>query len=129
MSPTLVRHIAGALAALLLVSLTACATVIHGTRQDVGISSSPSGATVRIDGTDAGTTPLIVPLARRSSHVVSVTADGYAPCETTVTRTASGWVWGNLVVGGVVGFVVDASSGGLWNLEPDSDSCALRPAP
>ena len=31
----------------------------------------------------------------------------------------SGWVWGNLVFGGLIGLAVDAVSGGLYNLPPD----------
>jgi len=37
----------------------------------------------------------------------------------------SGWVWGNLVIGGLVGLAVDAISGGLYKLTPDQMTATL----
>src|ERR1700682_4117260 len=77
--------------------LFACATIIHGTRQDVGISSNPTAANVSIDGQSNGTTPVVAHLTRKENHIVKIELAGYKPYETTVTRSASGWVWGNIV--------------------------------
>jgi hypothetical protein len=82
---------------------------------------------VRVDGADVGRTPLVVPLTRKHSHIVSISADGYQPYETTVTHSTSGWVWGNLAIGGLIGLGVDAMSGGMWNLKPEAVSCVLSP--
>jgi PEGA domain-containing protein len=116
-----------ALGVLVLSNLGACATVIHGGRQDVGISSTPTGALVRVDGTEAGRTPVILPLVRGRHHVVEVSADGYLPCSATVTRSTSGWVWGNLFIGGLIGLGMDALSGAMWQLDPESIYCDLHP--
>jgi hypothetical protein len=35
-------------------------------------------------------------------------------------KKTSGWVWGNIVFGGVVGVVVDASTGAMYRLTPGS---------
>ena len=45
--------------------------------------------------------------------------EGYAPYEATMTRGVSGWVWGNIVFGGLVGLAVDAVSGGLYKISPE----------
>ena len=101
-------------AALLLAS--ACATIIHGSKQDVSFLSTPSNARVVVDGVARGNTPIVVSLSRKDAHVVHLELEGYQPYETTLTHKVSGWVWGNLVFGGLIGLVVDASSGGMYAL-------------
>lgn len=108
-----------------LLALGACGTIMHGTSQDVGISSSPTGATIKIDGMTGATTPFVAKLSRKESHIVHIEAPGYAPADLTITRGTSGWVWGNLVFGGLVGLAVDAISGGLYKLSPDQLTSTL----
>jgi outer membrane lipoprotein SlyB len=111
--------------ALAAAALCGCASIIHGTQQDIGISSSPTGAKIVVDNGDASTTPYVAKLSRKDNHIVKVTMDGYAPAELTLTKSVSGWVWGNIVFGGLVGLAVDAISGGLYNLTPDQLQAAL----
>jgi len=99
--------------------LLACATIMHGTNQDVGISSTPTGATVWIDNTQKARTPFIAKLSRRNNHVIEFQLDGYQPFAATMTHSVSGWVWGNIAFGGLIGFAVDAISGGIYKLTPD----------
>lgn len=96
-----------------------CGTIIHGASQDVGISSSPTNAQVSVNGASVGTTPLTTSLRRKDHHTVRVELDGYQPYEATFTRSVSGWVWGNIVFGGLIGLAVDAISGGLYKLTPE----------
>ena len=116
------RYAAAAIASL---AVAACASIIHGTRQDVGISSSPSAAQVTVDGLQTGTTPVVAHLTRKDNHIVRIELAGYKPYETTLTRKVSGWVWGNIVFGGLIGLAVDAISGGLYNLTPEQVSGTL----
>jgi hypothetical protein len=116
------RYAAAAIASL---AVAACASIIHGTRQDVGISSSPSAALVTVDRIQTGTTPVVAHLTRKDNHIVRIELAGYKPYETTLTRKVSGWVWGNIVFGGLIGLAVDAISGGLYNLTPEQVSGTL----
>jgi hypothetical protein len=43
---------------------------------------------------------------------------GYQPFEGTLTRNVSGWVFANLLFGGLIGIAVDAAGGGMYDLEP-----------
>lgn len=106
-------------------ALTACASIMHGTSQDVGISSSPTGAKVMVDNLQGANTPYVAKLSRKDNHIVKITMDGYAPAELTLTKSVSGWVWGNVVFGGLIGLAVDAISGGLYNLTPDQLQATL----
>lgn len=109
----------GTLLALTVVSLSACATIMHGTGQDVGISSTPTNARVTVDNKPLGNTPVVAKLSRKDNHIIRIELEGYQPFEATVTRKTSGWVWGNIVFGGLIGLAVDAISGGLYDLRPE----------
>lgn len=114
--------------AIILLFSQACGTIMQGSTQQVGISSNPSNASVTINGQNHGNTPMIIDLKRKDSHMVKIELDGYQPYETNLTRSTSGWVWGNIVFGGLIGLVVDASAGGMYKLTPDQIDSELRSA-
>lgn len=107
------------------IALAGCATIIHGTSEQIGIGSTPSGAKVTVGGELLGTTPLIANLKRGDNHTVKIELKGYLPYETTLTKKVSGWVWGNIVFGGLVGLAVDAIDGGLYTLSPKQIQATL----
>lgn len=121
-----VKKLMASLMCILVPLLYGCASIIHGTTQSVGIASNPSGAQVTINGESRGETPFIADLKRKNHHLVSIALDGYQPYETTLTRHVSGWVWGNIVFGGLIGLAVDAISGGLYKLTPEQIETELR---
>lgn len=96
-----------------------CCSIIHGTSQEVGISSSPSGATVIVNGQQMGTTPVTLDLKRKGSHKITIEMDGYQPYEMALTKSTSGWVWGNVLLGGLIGLAVDAIDGALYKVNPE----------
>lgn len=104
----------------------ACGTIINGTTQEVEIKSTPSNASVIINGVNYGSTPLLVNLQRKESHRVSIELDGYQTFETYFIRDTSDWVWGNIALGGLIGLIVDASTGGLYKLTPEQIEAELR---
>jgi len=106
--------------------LWGCATIMHGTSQKVGISSSPTGAKVWVDNKELGITPLFADLKRGDDHIVKVELAGYQKAELTITKSVSGWVWGNIVFGGLIGLAVDAITGGLYNLSPEQLNAELK---
>jgi uncharacterized protein YceK len=109
-----------------LLLLAGCASIMHGTTQQVAVSSSPTGAQVTVDAMERGVTPVIADLKRKDNHVVRVTMDGYQPFEMALTRSVSGWVWGNLVFGGIPGLAIDAITGGLYKLSPEQVTAQLQ---
>lgn len=115
----------GAWSVACVVSLVGCASIMHGGSQDVGISSSPSNAQVEIDGRNMGATPMTTSLKRKESHTVTISLPGYESYSATFTKHVSGWVWGNLLFGGIIGLAVDAGTGGLYYLTPDDVSAQL----
>jgi hypothetical protein len=82
--------------------LVGCATIMHGSSQELSIASSPTGARVLVDGQEHGRTPLVADLKRKDKHVIRIELDGYMPYEVALARGTSGWVWGNIVFGGLI---------------------------
>jgi len=72
-----------------------------------------------------GTTPVVAHLRRKDNHIIKIEMDGYQPFEMATTRKVSGWVWGNIIFGGLIGLAVDAITGGLYNVTPEQVSGTL----
>jgi hypothetical protein len=102
-----------------------CALIINGKRQSVNFASTPSGAVLTVDGTDRGKTPALLDLNRDQSHTVKIQLEGYQPFEMKMERKVSGWVWGNILLGGIIGLIVDASTGAMYKLTPEQVNGSL----
>lgn len=127
--PVIIRNIVCVTLAVMVSGITGCATIIHGGgTQKIGISSSPTGARVLVDNQPSGSTPVFADLDRGSEHIVTIDMDGYEKSQLTVTKSVSGWVWGNILLGGLIGLAVDAISGGLYNLSPEQLNAELKKA-
>jgi hypothetical protein len=109
--------------------LLSCGTIIHGATQDIGIGSSPSNASVTIDHITHGQTPMTAKLDRDKDHTVTIKLAGYEPYSATITKSVTGWVWGNILFGGLIGLAVDAISGGLYVLSPEQVQATLMAQP
>lgn len=107
------------ISALLLITVSSCATIVNGTRQKVNISSNPSNACVWLDRMYVGNTPILVDMSREDNHYVRIELDGYLPYEINFSKRISAWVAGNVVFGGLIGIAVDAMTGGIYRLTPE----------
>ncbi len=109
--------------------MSSCASIIHGPTQTVDFSSQPSGATITIDGKEYGKTPQAIELRRKGRekgdksdkqmYDVKVALDGYYPYELKIKREMDGWFLGNILFGGLIGIIVDASNGSMYKLTPN----------
>ena len=99
--------------------LGGCATLVKGSDQDVQVTTEPvQGAECTLQSSAIGsrkvTTPATVNLPKsKHSILVSCEKEGYEKSTATITSHFEGWTLGNLLLGGVVGFGVDAASGAL----------------
>lgn len=109
----------------LIVFTTGCALIVNGKRQSVNFTSTPAGAEVFIDGASRGKSPVLLDLARSTPHTVKIQLEGYQPFELTLQRKVSGWVWGNILLGGLIGLIVDASTGAMYKLTPEQVEATL----
>jgi len=101
--------------------LNGCCSIIHmGISQEIKVNSTPSGSAVLIDNEYKGNTPVLVLLKRRDVHQILVKKDGYLPYEVFTKRDLSYWIYGNLIFGGALGFLTDAISGSMFNVNPEA---------
>lgn len=126
------------LAAALIAPLGACATVTRGTTEAFVVETEPSGASVLTStGMSCEATPCTFPRIRRNSDfTVTISKEGYRTTTHTVTHQTSGaggaGMAGNVLVGGLIGVAVDASSGATQDLVPNPLRVTLEreaPAP
>lgn len=104
--------------------LPACATITRGSSQDFTVESTPPGARVSTsNGFQCDSTPCTFRMPRKNGFRVTVSRDGYASQEVNVTSGVSGGgaagMAGNVIFGGVIGVVVDGTSGALNDLSPN----------
>jgi hypothetical protein len=109
-------------------SFTSCGTIINGTRQDVSVTTIPTGATVS-DGVQSWTTPVVISLARKRDHILTISKDGYETQAVIIKRALSGASAANILIpfGSLIGVGIDAISGGLYRLVPDKVTVQLKP--
>lgn len=98
---------------------SSCATIVSGSKQNVKFSSTPAAATIFIDEVEVGKTPFEIKLARKSEHTVMLKLEGYQTYETKLTKKFNGWYIGNILIGGVIGLIIDPITGAMYNLSPD----------
>lgn len=101
-----------------------CGTIMNGTGTTINISSVPR-ANVIIDGKKYGKTPLTVKLGNKEDHHVQMVADGYQPYNGTIKSDLSGWIFGNVLIGGIIGMAVDVGTGGDRYLSPTNVNAGL----
>lgn len=101
-----------------------CATITRGTNDVLVVKSSPGAAQVQLsDGQSCDGTPCSFKVPRKSELNVLVTKDRCQPQQIRVTNHIAGAggaaMAGNVLVGGLIGAGVDASSGAMRDLIPN----------
>jgi hypothetical protein len=78
-----------------------CATITRRTTQRIPVTSAPKGATVSVNGSEKGVTPLEVKLVRKKKdQVIRIESPGYNPVEIRLQSKMSGGVYiGNFLLG------------------------------
>lgn len=104
--------------------LVGCTTITRGSQDALLIETVPSNAQVRLsNGMSCSSTPCALRMPRRSDVVLNITRKGCEPSIVNVThRTANAGaagMAGNVLVGGLVGIAVDASTGASQELIPN----------
>ena len=98
---------------------TSCATIFSGQTQKVQVASYPSGARIYQDGKDLmAVTPAEVRLKRKKKTTITLQKDGYEDgIFQPQTKANIGGIVGNLVVGGIPGWLIDWGTGSMWKYD------------
>ncbi|MBD3165386.1 hypothetical protein GF324_02195 [bacterium] len=101
------------------VVLIGCGTIVHGTRQTLIVETEPDSVTVKVRGITTGHSPLVLNLDRQTDVNLTLERNGYETVTIPLKATVSPWVGGNVFNGLILGFFVDFSSGGAFELKPE----------
>ena len=119
--------------------LSGCATIVHGGPRPVSVASTPPGATVSIYDrnntlVETNTTPFVAQLPttysyfKGQSYRLVFEMPAHERTEVKLEPSLSGWYFGNIVFGGLIGMlVVDPITGSMYNLAPKKIEQTLTP--
>lgn len=105
-----------------------CASIVSRSSYPVRLDSSPQKAKVEVTDRDgktvySGLTPaniVLKPAAgyfRKAIYTIKFTKEGYVDRTVHIESSINGWYFGNIVFGGVIGFlVVDPLTGAMYRL-------------
>lgn len=116
------KRLGVAIGSMVLLFITAgCASIMSGKTQDVTINSSPTGATVYLNGKKLGETPLSIKVDRPSKETGALKFEkkGYKTLEIPYTKKMNTWLLGNILFGGTFGTTTDYASGAMYEYQPD----------
>ncbi|MFD1194023.1 PEGA domain-containing protein [Seohaeicola saemankumensis] len=111
--------------------LSGCATITRGSEDVLVVNSQPQGAQVQLsNGMSCTSTPCSFKLPRRSNLEIAVSKKGCREVKTNVTHktadSGAAGVAGNVLVGGIIGLAVDASTGASQDLVPNPVEVTLQ---
>ena len=110
---------------------TGCASVTRGTTDQVQINSNPPEAQARTSMGHTCITPCTLQFSRKDEFTVLLSKPGFhsteIPVKTQIAGAGAAGFAGNVIAGGVVGMVVDASTGATLEHVPNPVTATLVP--
>jgi hypothetical protein len=118
--------------AAVLILLQGCALIVEGTDQTISLESNPSGATCRFYREGMVIANVVTPggvVVEKTKHDLTVECqkDGYQTAKANLDSEVEDWAWGNILLGGVIGWGIDSASG-ADNHYPEYLNVTLVPA-
>jgi hypothetical protein len=106
-----------------------CASIMEGKTQSVSFNSEPAGAQILINGLPMGVTPATITIKKSEYDNANVLfkKEGYQDQQATLHTKVTGWFWGNIITGGLLGSGTDAISGAMWEYSPDKYFVTMPP--
>ncbi|UVJ45925.1 hypothetical protein NVV94_10480 [Pseudomonas sp. LS1212] len=124
----LIRKTLGAAIAAAAILTSGCASIVGDSKYPVEVSSAPTGASFEITDKEgkvvhSGNTPSTITLKsgrgyfKGETYTLRFKKDGYPDKVATLDSSLSGWYWGNILFGGLIGMlIVDPATGAMYKL-------------
>jgi hypothetical protein len=94
-----------------------CGALFLGSSQIANLNTTPDGATILINGSVRGQTPLKLKLRTNESYIITFKKDGYEDQTYSITNHVSGGIVVLDVLFGILPVVVDAATGSWYRLD------------
>lgn len=113
-----------------IITTTGCASIVGESQYPIAIKSTPAGANYEVRNKSGelvhtGETPSSVTLKssagffKGETYTVKFMKPGHADTVVKLDSGVSGWYWGNILIGGLIGMlIVDPATGAMYSL-PD----------
>jgi hypothetical protein len=123
-----IRMVVGVFTTAVMLGLQGCASILGESQYPVAVSSAPAGASFEIINKNgqvvhSGNTPSTVTLKSGKGYFSGQTytlrfkKEGYPDKTVQLDSSVSGWYWGNILFGGLVGMlIVDPATGAMYKL-------------
>ena len=119
--------------------LSSCASIVGSTSETLSINSNVKNPTVKITNNKnipiyLGSAPTSINLKKKESffngetYTITAEKDGYIPTTHILDTSLSGWYWGNILFGGLIGMlIVDPATGAMWTFEDENIFLNMTP--
>ncbi len=110
----------------LAMSSSGCGVILGGTTKTISVTSSPSEARLTTEPlTGSFTTPATLVLNRKTAYTLVVWKEGYQEAQFPIIKSMRvGPLIADILLG-LVGVIVDAATGGWWDLKPADAAITL----
>ncbi|MBC7556137.1 MAG: PEGA domain-containing protein [Chryseobacterium sp.] len=106
------------MATLATISMTSCATIFTGSKDEISFNSKPEGAKVMVKGLEKCKTPCTTSMQRSlSNEQVEFKLDGYQTKTIALDKKFNAVSLINILGGGIIGFGIDAATGSLMKYD------------
>jgi hypothetical protein len=123
----------------LALAASGCASLVSGRHAEVAINSYPPDAEVMVRDDQGRTvaaarTPAVVSVKRgrgflkKAEYTATIEKPGYSTAHVPIDSTLNPWVFGNVIVGGIPGLLVDPYTGAMWRPKTTSINEELQPS-
>ncbi len=112
----------------LAISVVGCGTMFGGTTKNISVTSAPSAATITTNpSTAVFTTPTTLNLQRKNEYTLIARRDGYNEAQFQIRKSMrAGPLILDILFTGLLGVIVDAATGGWWDLNPEDVTLVLE---
>ncbi len=109
-------------------AFSGCGAILNGSTKSIQINASPSGTKLTTQPpTGEFTAPTTLSLERKNSYVLNFSKEGYSSASVQIQKKAQfGIILLDVLFTGLIGVVVDATTGAWNNLTPDQVSVTLE---
>jgi hypothetical protein len=108
--------------------LSGCATILQPGPDSIPIRTVPPGATVLLNGYLKGVTPLNIEVERDNRCSLEIYKSGYQTVYLDKDKVVAGWVFGNIIFGGIPGLVIDLALHNQGKYSEDPVTITLQPS-
>jgi hypothetical protein len=121
-----------AIGAIAILALGGCAAVVDGGHQEITVNTTPAGADCSLErnGVSVGRiqgAPSAVTIEKSKEDLTVVCKkDGYQEATYLDKSGLDGWIFGNILIGGLIGIGIDMASGS-WNQYDSPVNVTLLP--